>query len=37
MKLARLGEPGAERLAALDTEGRYRDLSTDFPDLTPQL
>ena len=37
MKLARLGTPGAERLAIVDTDGRYRDLSGHFPDLTPTL
>ena len=37
MKLARLGAPGAERLAAVDRDGKYRDLSDDFPDLTPEL
>lgn len=37
MKLARLGAPGAERLAAVDSDGTYRDISADFPDLTPAL
>jgi 2-keto-4-pentenoate hydratase/2-oxohepta-3-ene-1,7-dioic acid hydratase in catechol pathway len=37
MKLARLGEMGAERLAAVDADGNYRDISADFPDLTPAL
>jgi len=37
VKLARLGTPGAERLAIVDTDGRYRDLSGHFPDLTPTL
>ena len=37
MKLARLGARGSERLAALDSDGIYRDLSADFPDLTPEL
>jgi 2-keto-4-pentenoate hydratase/2-oxohepta-3-ene-1,7-dioic acid hydratase in catechol pathway len=37
MKLARLGAPGAERLAAMDQDGVYRDLSSRYPDLTPQL
>ena len=37
MKLARLGDRGKERLAALDNDGNYRDLSADFPDLTPDL
>lgn len=37
MKLARLGATGAERLAAVDSDGNYRDISADFPDLTPAL
>jgi 2-keto-4-pentenoate hydratase/2-oxohepta-3-ene-1,7-dioic acid hydratase in catechol pathway len=37
MKLARLGAPGSERLAIVDADGRYRDLSGFFPDLTPAL
>ena len=37
MKLARLGTPGNERLAAVDSDGNYRDISADFPDLTPAL
>ncbi|NNE86662.1 MAG: fumarylacetoacetate hydrolase family protein [Silicimonas sp.] len=37
MKLARLGDMGAERLAAVDADGDYRDISADFPDLTPDL
>ncbi|MEO9825806.1 MAG: fumarylacetoacetate hydrolase family protein [Paracoccaceae bacterium] len=37
MKLARLGTPGTERLAAVDSDGAYRDISADFPDLTPAL
>lgn len=37
MKLARLGAPSAERLAAVDSDGAYRDISADFPDLTPAL
>ena len=37
MKLLRLGAKGAEYLAALDNEGSYRDLSKDFPDITPAL
>ncbi|CAN0585271.1 unnamed protein product [Ectocarpus sp. 12 AP-2014] len=37
MKLARLGAPGEERLAAVDSDGAYRDISADFPDLTPAL
>jgi len=31
MKLARLGRRGKERLAALDNDGTYRDLSAAFP------
>ena len=34
MKLARIGVPGAEALAALDTAGDYRDISSAFADLT---
>ena len=37
MKLARLGAAGAERLAIVDQNGRYRDLSAHYPDLTPEL
>jgi ureidoglycolate lyase len=37
MKLARLGASGAETLAAVDANGNYRDLSGQFPDLTPAL
>ena len=37
MKLARLGNAGAERLAIVDQNGRYRDLSAHYPDLTPEL
>ena len=37
MKLVRLGNPGAEYLAAVDSTGSYRNLSMDFPDLTPEL
>jgi 2-keto-4-pentenoate hydratase/2-oxohepta-3-ene-1,7-dioic acid hydratase in catechol pathway len=37
MKLARLGAPGAETLAAVDANGNYRDLSAGFRDLTPEL
>ncbi len=37
MKLARLGASGSERLAIVDADGRYRDLSVHFPDLTPAL
>jgi len=37
MKLARLGRRRRERLAALDNDGAYRDLSAAFPDLTPDL
>ena len=37
MKLARLGVPGAERLALVDADGRYRDISGHTADLTPDL
>jgi ureidoglycolate lyase len=37
MKLARLGAPGAERLALVDADGRYRDISGHTADLTPDL
>lgn len=37
MKLARLGAIGAETLAAVDTDGAYRDISSAFADLTPEL
>jgi 2-keto-4-pentenoate hydratase/2-oxohepta-3-ene-1,7-dioic acid hydratase in catechol pathway len=37
MKLVRLGASGAETLAAVDANGNYRDLSGQFPDLTPAL
>lgn len=37
MKLARTGAVGAERLAAVDADGSYRDISTAFADLTPGL
>jgi len=37
MKLIRLGVTGAEYLAAVDINGSYRDLSKDFPDITPEL
>jgi len=37
VKLARLGVSGRERLAVVDTDGCYRDLSGYFPDLTPAL
>ncbi len=37
MKLARIGKAGSERLAVLDGEGGYRDVSSRFPDLTPAL
>lgn len=37
MKLARIGAPGAERLAAVDADGAYRDISTAYRDLTPEL
>ncbi len=33
MKLLRVGEPGAERPAMLDTEGQLRDLSSLVPDI----
>jgi len=36
MKLLRYGAPGAEKAAALDTQGRIRDLSLLVPDLTPE-
>ena len=37
MKLARIGAVGSERLAAVDADGSYRDISTAFADLTPGL
>src|SRR5258706_4918488 len=37
MKLAGLGAPGAETLAAVDANGNYRDLSAGFRDLRPEL
>jgi len=37
MKLARIGKTGSEKLAALDNDGNYRDISRDFPDLTIDL
>lgn len=37
MKLGRLGEAGQEKLAILDADGQWRDLSAHFPDLTPEL
>jgi len=37
MKLARIGETGSEKLAAVDDDGNYRDISRDFPDLTVDL
>lgn len=37
MKLARVGQVGQERLAAVDAEGRYRDLSSQVPDLSAEL
>ncbi len=37
MKLARLGAPGAERLALVGADGRYRDISGHTADLTPDL
>ncbi len=33
MKLARIGEPGAERPAIVDKDGRLRDLSGQIPDI----
>ena len=33
MKLLRYGEPGAEKPAFLDADGRIRDLSAHIPDL----
>ena len=36
MKLLRYGAPGAEKAAALDAQGRIRDLSLLVPDLTPE-
>jgi len=35
MKLLRLGTPGNERPAALDSDGQYRDLSAHISDITP--
>ncbi len=37
MKLARVGAAGAERLAAVDADGAYRDIWTAFAELTPAL
>ena len=37
MKLARIGRCGEERLAILDANNRYRDVSGHFPDLTSSL
>lgn len=37
MKLLRLGPVGAEYLAAVDVNGSYRNLSKDFPEMTPEL
>ncbi|SRR6056297_474986 len=37
MKLARLGARGAEMLSAVDCDGNYRDISSAFSDLTPDL
>ena len=34
MKLLRLGQKGQERLAVIDSEGNYRDLSADYSDLS---
>lgn len=36
MKLLRVGAPGAEKPAAIDAQGRIRDLSGVMPDLTPE-
>ncbi|MES2261096.1 MAG: fumarylacetoacetate hydrolase family protein [Pseudomonadota bacterium] len=36
MKLARYGAPGAEKPAAIDAQGRLRDLSLLVPDWTPE-
>lgn len=35
MKLLRVGAPGAEKAAAIDSQGNVRDLSLLVPDLTP--
>jgi 2-keto-4-pentenoate hydratase/2-oxohepta-3-ene-1,7-dioic acid hydratase in catechol pathway len=35
LKLARIGEPGAERPGILDSQGRARDLSAHVKDLSP--
>lgn len=37
MKIARVGDVGKERLAALDSQGMYRDLSSFRADLDPDL
>lgn len=37
MKLGRLGNAGHEKLAVLDNDGNWRDLSAHFPDLSPEL
>lgn len=37
MKLGRLGNAGQEKLAVLDNDGNWRDLSARFPDLSPEL
>ena len=36
MKLLRVGAPGTEKAAAIDAEGKLRDLSLLVPDLTPE-
>ena len=36
MKLLRVGQKGSEKPAALDTEGKIRDLSTHIKDLNPE-
>jgi 2-keto-4-pentenoate hydratase/2-oxohepta-3-ene-1,7-dioic acid hydratase in catechol pathway len=36
MKLLRVGQRGSEKPAALDTEGKIRDLSTHIKDLNPE-
>jgi 2-keto-4-pentenoate hydratase/2-oxohepta-3-ene-1,7-dioic acid hydratase in catechol pathway len=36
MKILRLGAPGFERAALLDSRGRPRDLSSILPDVTPE-
>lgn len=36
MKLLRYGQPGQERVGAIDSDGQLRDLSLLVPDLTPE-